>query len=109
MQSKNSTVEYNNKPLPITTYDCPTFYRNIPHNKLKNVMRELTNFPFKGDEKQFLAVTKFCSAWTGNKTEAKITLDKASLKLDITFVLNNCFSNFGNLPFRQIAAILHVL
>ena len=64
-------------------------------------MRELANFPIKGEARQFLAVTKFCEPWTDNKTELKITLDKTSLKLDITFVLNNCFSNFGNLPLTQ--------
>ena len=34
-------------------------------------MRELISFSFKSAKKQFLAVTKFCAAWTDNKTKFK--------------------------------------
>ena len=59
----------------------------MPHNKLKNVMRELINFCFKGGKNQFIAVTKFTSTCT----------EKASLKLVINFLLDNCFFNIVNL------------
>ena len=43
----------------IPTYDFFTIYKSIPHNKLKNVMREMIKLCFKDGEKQFIAVTKF--------------------------------------------------
>ena len=40
------------------------------------------------------------------KNEVKTTFDKASLKLFINFLLDNCFIfNFGNLYFGQITGI----
>ena len=78
-----------NKALSIATYDFSAVYTNIPHNKLKNVKRELLNFCFKGSKKQFIAVTKFGAAWTESKNKFNI-------------IFNNCFFSFGNLSFRQI-------
>ena len=37
-----------NKMLSIPNYHFAPPYKNIPHNKLKNIMRELINFCFKG-------------------------------------------------------------
>ena len=67
--------------------------------------RELINFCFKGGEKEFIAVTKFRATWTDNNTKFKITFDKAFLKLAITFLLDNFFFDFGNLPFPKITGI----
>ena len=98
MQSKN--LSSRNKALPIAIYDFFTFYTNIPHNKLKNVSRKLINFCFKGGEKQVIVVSKLGATWTDSKNKFRITFDKASLKLSINFLLDNCFFNFGNLSFR---------
>ena len=57
-------------------------------------MRELINFYFKGGEKEFIVVAKFSATWTDNRNKFKITFDKASLKLAITFLLDNCFFFF---------------
>ena len=48
-----------NKALLIITDDFLTLYTGITHGKLKIMMRELINFCFKGEKKQFVAVTKF--------------------------------------------------
>ena len=82
------------KAFSIATFDFFTLYTNIPHNILKNVMRELINFYFKGGEKEFIVVAKFGATWTDNRNKFKITFDKASLKLAITFLLDNCFFFF---------------
>ena len=60
---------------------------------------------FKDGEKLFISETKFCARWTDNKNKLKITFGKATLKVAISFVLNNCFVNFGNLSFRKITGI----
>ena len=41
------------KALSMPTYNFSTLYSNIPHNKLKNVTKELFNFCFKGGEKVY--------------------------------------------------------
>ena len=53
--------ESRNKALLIATYDFSTFYTNVSHNKLKNVMRDLISF-FEDGEKQVILVTKFGAA-----------------------------------------------
>ena len=88
--------------MPIATYDFSTLHTIVLHNKLKNVVRELLNFCFKGRKKQFIAVTKFGATWTDNENKFKITFDTASLKLSIDFLLGNCFFSFVNLSFWQI-------
>ena len=40
-----------------------------------------------------------------NKNKFNLTFDKASLKVAISFLLDNYFFNFGNLPFLQIIRI----
>ena len=87
--------------MPIATSDSSTLYENIPHNKLKYVMKELINFCFKGGEKQLNPVTKFRATHTDNKNNHKITFDKASLKLAINFLLDNCFLILVVYPFDK--------
>ena len=55
-----------NNALPIATYGFSALYANILQNKLKNVMRELINFCFKGIGKQLFSATKFGTTWTDN-------------------------------------------
>ena len=62
-------------------------------------MRELINFCFKGGERQFIIVTKFCPTWSNNNNTFKICFDKASFKLAIYFL------NFGSFFFRKTTGI----
>ena len=103
MQSKTLTVE--KKAFSIETYDFLSLYTNLPHNILKNVMRKLINFYFKDGEKKFIAVTKFGATWTDKRKQSKITFDKASLKLAITFFFDKCFFDFGNFLFPKMTGI----
>ena len=68
-----------NKALSIATYDLPIFYTNIAQNKVKNVMRKLISFSFKGGEETFIAIIKFCQIWASNKSNFKITFAKTFL------------------------------
>ena len=96
--------ESRNKALLIATYDFSTFYTNVSHNKLKNVMRDLISF-FEDGEKQVILVTKFGAAWNDNKNKFKIIFDKASLKLAINFIADNYFLKSNNLSIQQITEI----
>ena len=55
------------------------FETNIQPNKLKNGIKELNNFCFKGGEKQFIAVRTFDATWIDNKNKFKKTFGKVSL------------------------------
>ena len=62
-------------------------------------MRELINFCFKGGEEPVITITKFVPIWTDNKNKCNINkfninFDRASLKLTINFLLDNCFFIF---------------
>ena len=55
-----------NIALSIPT-NLSTTYKNIPRNKLKNVMRELIKFCFKSGEKTGYSCNKIWCNWTDNK------------------------------------------
>ena len=50
----NNELNMKNKALSIVSYGFSTLYTNIPQVKLKNVIRELTNFWFKSGKNSFL-------------------------------------------------------
>ena len=84
-------IHVRQKVISIATYDFPNIGRNISHNKVKKVVRELINTCFKGGEKQLITATKFGATWTNDKNKSKSTFDKASPKLAINLQLNNFF------------------
>ena len=47
----NNKLKLRTKAPSIANYDLPILYTNIPHNKLKNVRRDLIIFCFKNGEK----------------------------------------------------------
>ena len=51
------------------------------------MIRGLISFYFE----QFITVTQFGAAWTGNENKYKITFDKAYLKLVVNFLLEFFF------------------
>ena len=63
------------------------------------------NFCSKGEKKQFIAIKKFGATWTDNENKFKVTFNKASLKLAINFLLDNCFFSLVNLSFRKMTGI----
>ena len=48
-----------NKTISISMFNFSILYANIPHDKLKSVMRELINFCFDGGEKEFIGITRY--------------------------------------------------
>ena len=81
--------------MALANNDFSNLYTNILYNKLENVIRQLINFCFEGRGR----------TWSDIQDKFKVTFDKASLKLVINFLLDNCFFNFGNLSFQQITGI----
>ena len=93
------------KAKTITTFDFSTLYTSIPHDKLKNAMREIINFGFRNEDKFYIGITKYGAKWITDKKKCNIVFDKASLKLAINFLLDQCFFHVGNLIFRQVIGI----
>ena len=52
-----------------------------------------------------MAVMCLCATWTDDYYKLKIIFGKAFWKLAINFLLDNWFSNFGNLSFWQIIEV----
>ena len=78
-------VNIRNKALLITNLRLfPALYKYFTQKNSKNAIKELINFCFKGEEKQFIAGTKFDATRTDDKDKFKITFDKVPLKLTIT-------------------------
>ena len=93
------------RAFSISTFDFATLYTNIPHDKLKNVLREIINFCFKGGDKMYIEVNKYRAKWVNENQPNNITFDKISLKLAINYLLDNCYFSIGNMVFRQVIGI----
>ena len=93
----------------ITTYDFSTLYTNIPHNKLIDVMNELTDFCFKGCSDSKILVDKYGAFWKHqddtNIRDDILCFTKSKVKQAITYLLANCYFTVGSFIFRQCIGI----
>ena len=88
----------------IMTYDFSTLYTKIPHDKLKEVLHELTDFCFKGCTRNKILVNEYGATWLNTKTsESKngLKFTIANVKEAITYLLDNCYFNVGDQIFKQ--------
>ena len=84
------------KAHSVSTVDFSTPYTNIEHVKLEFMFRELTNFCSNGDSKNCIAARKFRSRLVDNRKKCNIVLDKANLKLAISYLLDDVCFTVGN-------------
>ena len=91
---KNLIIDLNNrgKARSISCFDFSTLYTTILCDKLIKVLFEIIYFCFKGDDKQFITVSKFDARWINNEKQLSIILSQSSLK-------------FENKIFRQVIGI----
>ena len=66
-------------------FDFSTMYTNILHPKLKSVMGELINFYFPGADEELFGITRYGTIWTNNQQKYKLSFNKTSLKLALTY------------------------
>ena len=85
----------------VKSFDFSALYTNIHHDKLKFVLNDLTNFCFKGGEKQYIKVLFKWANWVENDSQNSKVYSKADIKAEISFLLDNCYFTFAKLPFRQ--------
>ena len=88
----------------ISTFDFSTLYTKIPHNLLLEVLFELIDFVFKGNNKKKLGFTSTTVYWT-NKGIGKRYFTKNTLKDTVQYLITKCFFTVGNIVMLQIIGI----
>ena len=85
----------------IMTFDFSTLYTKIPHDKLKEVLHELTDFCFKGCRTSKILVNEYGATWKHAKNSKGIKFSIDNVKEAISYLLDNCHFNVGDNIFKQ--------
>jgi len=85
----------------IMTFDFSTLYTKIPHDKLKDVLHELTDFCFRGCTKSKILVNEYGATWKAGKKAKGIQFSRDNVKEAISYLLDNCHFNVGDKIFKQ--------
>jgi len=98
-----------NNAKSVATFDFSTLYTKIPHDKLKSVLNEITDFCFKGCMTSKIWIKKGVARWchTPHSTanSQKNLMDRDLVKKSIAYLLDNCFFTVGNHVFQQVIGI----
>jgi len=98
-----------NNAKSVATFDFSTLYTKIPHDKLKSVLNEITDFCFKGCINSKIWINKGVARWChtpNSKTNShKNLMDKDLFKKSIAYLLDNCVFTVGNVLFKQVIGI----
>ena len=81
----------------IATYDFSTLYTNIPHQKLKERMKQA----YEGSGKKYLSVYKSKAAWVNNPKKETAAYKKEELIDMIYYLIDNVYVTCGDSLFRQ--------
>jgi len=89
------------------TYDFSTLYTSIPHDKLKIQMSWVIERAFKGMNKKYIKINKFCARWSNKKAlnSDVVFLDLGTLIKMITWLIDNTYVVIGDIVFRQTIGI----
>ena len=88
----------------IITFDFPTLYTKIPHDKLLDILYKVVDFMFKGGTRDYIVINKQgCASWSFKKRCHHFVFTKLLLKEATKYVLHNCFFSIGNI------IIIHVM
>ena len=88
-----------------STFDFSTLYTNIAHHKLKSLMRELIKFCFNGDVKEFIGITRYGAIWITSWEKYELSFNKTSLKLAISYLIDNSCFTLDSMCFHQLIEI----
>ena len=95
------------KAKDLGTCDFSTLYTSIPHNKLKSQMRWVIEKAFKGMNKEYIRVNKFCARWSNKREKnSDVTfVDLETLIKMINWLIDNTYVIVGDKVFRQVIGI----
>ena len=89
----------------MSTFDFSTLYTKIPHDKLLNVLFEITDFAFKGGTRNYVAVYNSGAYWSTSKNSNGRCYSMYQIKSSLQYLLDNCYFQVGSSIFRQIIGI----
>ena len=81
------------KAKNVATYDFSTLYTSIPHKKLKIQISWVIEKAFKGMNKKYIKINKFCARWSNKKDRNPdvIFVDSDTLIKMIAWLIDNTF------------------
>ena len=88
----------------ISTFDFSTLYTKLPHDKLITQLSKVIDLVYKGGDKKFIHVNSFGKTYW-SKTKKDVSFSKATLKIAIAHLIENCFFTVGDLVFKQAIGI----
>ena len=98
-------INSKNRAASIATFDFSTLYTKIPHDKLIEVLSEITDNIFNDTDRKFISVGGRNAYWVKGIGGSKYRYTCAKVKECISFLINNAFFRVGNAIFRQIIGI----
>ena len=95
------------KAKNVATYDFSTLYTSIPHKKLKIQISWVIEKAFKGMNKKYIKINKFCARWSNKKDRNPdvIFVDSDTLIKMIAWLIDNTYVRIGDKVFRQVIGI----
>ena len=95
------------KAKNLATYDFSTLYTSIPHKKLKIQISWVIEKAFKGMNKKYIKINKFCARWSNKKDRNPdvIFVDSDTLVKMIAWLIDNTYVRIGDKVFRQVIGI----
>ena len=95
------------KAKNLATYDFSTLYTSIPHDKLKFQISWVIEKAFKGMNKKYIKINKFCARWSNKKDRKSdvIFVDSDTLIKMIVWLIDNTYVKIGDKVFRQMIGI----
>ena len=85
----------------LNTYDFSTLYTNIPHDSLKNNMKELIDEAFSVRGAQYISCNSRGKCCWSNERKYDINVDKSQLIDMINYLVDNIYVSVGYKIFRQ--------
>ena len=90
----------------MATFDFSTLYTKIPHEKLLDVMNQITDFCFQGGAQELISLSKNNACWVSrNNRSSGVKFSKTLFKEGLEYLLNNCLFTCGNKIFRQVIGL----
>ena len=82
------------KATSVSTFDFPTLYTKLPHDKLLMVLNSLIDFCFDGGENVYITVNNYGARWVKNIKDNVTCLSKQQIKDAVAYLLFNYYFTF---------------
>jgi len=88
----------------LATYDFSTLYTSIPHDRLKEKLKEIILRAFKGMNKKYITVNNYAARWTGKESKGVLISSTMLIEM-IDWLVDNTYVTIGNSVFQQTIGI----